>query len=70
MEKNILRIRMKAKGAYLGDSMFILAPCFIAFLRWGLKALCFKYFFEGRGEFLRFDNFLEETDCQGWMGEI
>ena len=49
MEKNSLRIRMKAKGAYLGDSMLILAPCFIAFLRWGLKALCFYYFFSRGG---------------------
>ena len=69
MGKNNLRIRSKAKVAYLDDLMLILNSSFIAFFCWGLKALCFQYFFfEGRGEFLRFDNFFLKrlTVKDGW----
>ena len=33
------------------------------------SSLLLIFFFEGRGEFLRLDNFSKEADCQGWMGE-
>ena len=70
MGKNNLRIRSKAKVAYLDDLMLILNSSFIAFFCWGLKALCFQYFFSrGGGNSCVSTVFFEEVDCQGWMGE-